>query len=75
MGFERVSLEAGQSKRVTIEASLSTLLTVPGDITGEKRGLVLEEGKYEITVGNLTETITVGTSGYTDWTPDSETGE
>lgn len=61
--------------RATIEAPLTTLLTVPGDITGERRELVLEEGKYAITDGNLTETVTIGSSGYTHWSPESKHSE
>ncbi len=33
--FERVQLDSGESRRVTIEAPLSTLMVVPGDIAGD----------------------------------------
>lgn len=67
VGFERVSLKPGESKRMTIEAPLSTLLTVPGGLPGDTEELVLEDGKYAISVGDLTESFTIGSGGYTDW--------
>jgi beta-glucosidase len=67
MGFERVSLKPGESKRVTIEAPLSTLFTVPGDIPADTDELVIEDGKYAVSVGDLTKSFTVGSGGYTDW--------
>jgi beta-glucosidase len=67
MGFDRVSLNPGESKRVTIEAPLSTLFTVPGGLPGDTEEMVIEDGKYAVSVGDLTKTFTIGSGGYTDW--------
>jgi beta-glucosidase len=72
VGFERVSLDPGDSERVEIEAPLSTLMVVPGDVAAAPEGLVLEDGKYAVSIGDLTETFVLGSSGYTGWEPPEE---
>lgn len=67
MGYEHVSLDSGESESVTIDAPLETLLVLPGDVPGEADEMVIEDGKYAVTVGEMTETFTVGSGGYTDW--------
>ncbi|MFC6826687.1 glycoside hydrolase family 3 N-terminal domain-containing protein [Halopelagius fulvigenes] len=67
MGYERVSLKSGESKTVTIDAPLETLLVLPGDVPGDADELTIEDGQYAVTVGEMTETFTVGSGGYTDW--------
>lgn len=74
VGYERVDLEPGDHRRVTIDAPLDALRVVPGGMTGEEERLVLEDGKYAISVGDLTETFTLGSGGYTGWEP-AEGGE
>jgi beta-glucosidase len=69
LGFDRVALDPGESERVRIDAPLSTLMVVSGDVVADPRELVLEDGKYAVSVGGLTETFTLGSSGYTDWDP------
>ena len=62
VGFERVSLDAGESTTVEIEASLRALEVIGGDVpaTGPK---VIEAGDYELRVGDLTTTLTIGETG------------
>lgn len=63
LGFERVSLKPGQSKRVEITADLSALEVVPGDVLAVQPKAV-EAGDYELTVGQdgSTATLTVETT-------------
>ncbi|KDE58875.1 beta-glucosidase [Halostagnicola sp. A56] len=81
MGFERVSVAAGDSETVSLELDLSTLEVVPGDVPGW-RSRVVEAGEYELTVGSdwgvnasgedggETATLTVGkTASITDPEP------
>lgn len=81
MGFDRVSVAAGDSETVSIDLDLSTLEVVPGDMPGW-RSRVVEAGEYELTVGSdwgvnasgedggETTTLTVGkTASITDSEP------
>lgn len=67
MGFERVSLDPGESERVTVEAPVETLPVVPGDVPGDADEPTVEDGQYAVRVGEMAETFTVGSGGYTDW--------
>lgn len=59
VGFDRLSLEPGETKRVTIEAPLSTLATVPGDVPGEADERIVPAGEYEVNVDELSTSFTV----------------
>ncbi len=61
LGYERVALEAGESTTVELEADLSALEVVPGDVPGILPKVV-EPGEYELTVGEETSTLTVETA-------------
>ena len=61
IGFDRVSLDPGETRTVTIETPLSVLAVVPGDVPGNGERVV-ESGEYEVTVGGRTDTFTVGES-------------
>ncbi|WP_438267683.1 glycoside hydrolase family 3 N-terminal domain-containing protein [Halorussus limi] len=50
LGFERVSLDAGETKRVEVDLYLSALEVVPDDVLA-LRPKVVEAGDYELTVG------------------------
>jgi beta-glucosidase len=67
MGFERVSLDPGESEHVTVEAPVETLPVVPGDVPGDADEPTVEDGQYAVRVGEMAETFTVGSGGYTDW--------
>ncbi|WP_160166836.1 fibronectin type III-like domain-contianing protein [Halogeometricum pallidum] len=60
MGYERVVLDSGERERVTVDAPLETLLVLPGDMDGDAEELTIEDGRYAVTVGDLTETFTAG---------------
>ncbi|WP_324756709.1 glycoside hydrolase family 3 N-terminal domain-containing protein [Haloarcula sp. GH36] len=71
LGYERVSLDAGERTTVEITADLRALEVVPGDVLalGPK---VVEAGEYELTVGQdgPTTTLTVqNTASITDPDP------
>ena len=60
LGYERVSLDAGESATVDVTADLTALEVVPGDVLG-LGPKVVEAGEYELTVGQdgPTTTLTV----------------
>lgn len=58
LGSARVSLEPGESERVAIDAPLRALEVVPGDVPTLAEPAV-EAGDYEVTVGDLTATLTI----------------
>jgi len=62
LGYERVHLDAGETKTVEIEADLSALEVVPGDVPAIQAKIV-EPGDYELTVGDLTTTMTIKSAG------------
>ncbi|SNZ05440.1 beta-glucosidase [Natronoarchaeum philippinense] len=62
VGYERVSLDAGESTTVEIEADLAALEVVPGDIPALDAKLV-EAGDYELSVGGLSTTLTIKGAG------------
>jgi beta-glucosidase len=53
MGYERVSLDPGESTTVEIEADLSAVAVVPGDMPG-LQGKVIEAGEYELSINDQT---------------------
>ncbi len=59
VGFERVSLEPGETKRVEIEAPLSTLAVVPGDMPGDADERVVPAGEYELWVADQETSFTL----------------
>lgn len=58
LGYERITLDAGESTTVAIEADLSALEVVPGDVPGILPKVV-ERGEYELSVGEETTTMTI----------------
>ncbi|WP_242493295.1 glycoside hydrolase family 3 C-terminal domain-containing protein [Haloarcula hispanica] len=60
LGYERVSLDSGESATVDVTADLTALEIVPGDVLGVAPKVV-EAGEYELTVGQdgPTTTLTV----------------
>ncbi|RRJ34063.1 glycoside hydrolase family 3 protein [Halocatena pleomorpha] len=63
IGFKRVSLDAGTSTTVEIEANLAAIEVVPGDVPGTKQKVV-EAGAYELSVGDsITTTLTIENTG------------
>nr|WP_309221828.1 glycoside hydrolase family 3 N-terminal domain-containing protein [Halorussus sp. MSC15.2] len=58
MGYERVSLDPGQTERVEVELDLSALEVVPDDVLA-LRSKVVEAGDYELTVGQDGPTATL----------------
>lgn len=62
MGTERVSLDAGETTTVRIDAPLKTLEVVPGEIPATD-GKRVEAGDYEVSVGEQTDTFTVKNTG------------
>ncbi|WP_435156963.1 fibronectin type III-like domain-contianing protein [Haladaptatus sp. DFWS20] len=58
VGFERVALEAGETARVDIRSSILPLATVLGDVFARGE-LVVDTGEYWLSVGDLTETLSV----------------
>jgi len=62
LGFERVSLSAGESTTVEIEASLRALEVIGGDVPATS-AKVVEPAEYELSIGDLTTTLTVGQAG------------
>ncbi|ESP88951.1 periplasmic beta-glucosidase [Candidatus Halobonum tyrrellensis G22] len=77
VGFERVSLDPGETRRVEITSPLSTLAVVPGDMTdtGER---VVPAGEFRLFVDGLETTFTLdapadGDGG--DGTGDDGTGD
>ncbi|MBX0346806.1 glycoside hydrolase family 3 protein [Haloarcula pellucida] len=71
LGYERVSLDVGETKTVDVTADLTALEVVPGDILGVQPKVV-EAGDYELTVGRdgPTTTLTVqNTRSITDSEP------
>jgi beta-glucosidase len=53
MGYERVNLDAGESTTVEIEAALSSVAVVPGEMPG-LQGKAIEAGEYELSINNQT---------------------
>ena len=53
MGYERVALDAGESMTTEVEADLSSVAVVPGDIPG-LQGIAIEAGEYELSLNDLT---------------------
>jgi beta-glucosidase len=71
LGYERVSLDAGERTTVDLTLDLTALEVVPGDVLA-MAPRVVEAGEYELTVGNggPTTTLTVGsTASVTDPEP------
>ncbi len=71
LGYERVSLDSGESATVDVTADLTALEIVPGDVLGVVPKVV-EAGEYELTVGQdgPTTTLTVqNTASITDPDP------
>ncbi|EMA29838.1 glycoside hydrolase family 3 N-terminal domain-containing protein [Haloarcula japonica] len=58
LGYERVSLDAGESTTVDVTADLTALEVVPGDVLG-LGPKVVEAGEYELTVGQDGPTATL----------------
>jgi len=58
IGYERVSLDPGESARVKIEASIAPLATVPGDVFSREE-LQVMPGEYQITIDGLDESKTL----------------
>lgn len=58
VGFERVSLDAGETTRVDIRSTVLPLATVLGDVFSRGE-LVVDTGEYQLSVGDMTETLTV----------------
>ncbi len=61
VGYERVHLDAGEKKTVAVEIDLQALEVVPGDVPA-LQPKVVEEGEYELTVGqggDVSATLTV----------------
>jgi beta-glucosidase len=53
MGYERVALDGGESTTVEIEADLSSLAVVPGEVPG-LQGKAIEAGEYELSINDQT---------------------
>ncbi len=62
VGYERVSLAPGESKTVEIPVDLSALEVVPGDVPAIE-AKVVESGTYQLSVGDLSTTLTVESAG------------
>jgi beta-glucosidase len=63
VGYERVEgVEPGESRTVEVDIDLSALQVVSGDVPG-LGPRVVEAGEYELTVGELTTTLTVQNTG------------
>ncbi|WP_122088129.1 glycoside hydrolase family 3 N-terminal domain-containing protein [Halalkalicoccus subterraneus] len=62
LGYERVSLAAGESSTVEVDLDLSAVEVVPGDVPGILPKVV-EAGEYELSVGEETTTLTVENAG------------
>ena len=58
VGFARVSLDAGQSKQVSVSFPVSRLAVTVGDINADGSRAV-EPGAYQVQVGNLSANFTV----------------
>ncbi|MGA9400367.1 glycoside hydrolase family 3 N-terminal domain-containing protein [Haladaptatus sp.] len=58
VGFERVALDPGETKRVEIRSTILPLATVLGDVFSRGE-LVIDTGEYWLSVGELTETVSV----------------
>ncbi len=58
LGFDRVSLGPGESKRVRVTASLAPLATVPGDVFSRGE-LQVVSGEYSVSVGDMEAELTV----------------
>ncbi|MFD1514935.1 beta-glucosidase family protein [Halomarina rubra] len=67
LGYDRVSLEPGETATVDLSLDLAALAVVPGDLLG-LAPKVVEAGDYELTVGDdgPTTTLTVDSTGSTD---------
>ena len=53
MGYKRVSLDAGESTTAEVEADLSSVAVVPGDVPG-LQGKAIEAGDYELSINDQT---------------------
>jgi beta-glucosidase len=63
VGYERVeALEPGETRTVEVALDLAALEVVPGDVPALDPKVV-EAGEYELTVGELTTTLTVRNTG------------
>lgn len=58
VGFERVSLDPGESATVDVQCTILPLATVLGDVFSQSE-LVVDTGDYWLSVGDLSETISV----------------
>jgi len=58
VGFDRVRLEPGEQRTVTVPCSIGALATVGGDVTGRGERTVAP-GAYDLRVGDWTTTLTV----------------
>jgi beta-glucosidase len=65
VGYERVHLEAGEKKTVSVEVDMAALEVVPGDVPA-LHPKVVEAGEYTLTVdpdSDTTTTLTVRNTG------------
>ena len=53
MGYERVALDPGESTTAEIEAALSSIAVVPGEVPG-LQGKAIEAGEYELSINDRT---------------------
>lgn len=62
VAFQRIHLQPGETRRVRLSIPARRLAVVPGDILGDAP-MVVEPGRYQLTVGGLSGEVTVGEAG------------
>ncbi|QSG13648.1 glycoside hydrolase family 3 protein [Halapricum desulfuricans] len=63
VGYERAAtIEPGETRTVEVDIDLAALEVIPGDVPGFGPRAI-EAGEYELTVGDLTTTLTVENAG------------
>lgn len=63
VGYERAAtIEPGETRTVEVDVDLAALEVIPGDVPGFGPRAV-EAGEYDLTVGDLTTTLTVANAG------------
>jgi len=63
VGYERAAtIEPGETRTVEVDIDLAALEVIPGDVPGFGPRTI-EAGEYELTVGDLTTTLTVENAG------------